>query len=41
MLATAFQLVYTFGFGVCMYLAMRVTGTIIAPILLHASHTTR
>jgi len=35
--ATAIQLVYTFGFGVCMYLAMRVTGTIIAPILLHAS----
>lgn len=35
--ATAFQLVYTFAFGVCMYLAMRVTGTIIAPILLHAS----
>lgn len=37
LLATAFQLVYTFAFGVCMYLAMRVTGTIIAPILLHAS----
>ncbi|MEV7800176.1 CPBP family intramembrane glutamic endopeptidase [Microbacterium foliorum] len=37
LLATAFQLVYTFGFGVCMYLAMRVTGTIVAPILLHAS----
>lgn len=37
LLATAIQLVYTFGFGVCMYLAMRVTGTIIAPILLHAS----
>ena len=35
--ATAFQLVYTFAFGICMYLAMRVTGTIIAPILLHAS----
>ena len=35
--ATAFQLVYTFAFGVCMYLAMRVTGTIVAPILLHAS----
>ena len=34
---TLFQLVYTFAFGVCMYLAMRVTGTIIAPILLHAS----
>lgn len=35
--ATLLQLVYTFAFGVCMYLAMRVTGTIIAPILLHAS----
>lgn len=36
-LATAIQLLYTFAFGICMYLAMRVTGTIIAPILLHAS----
>ncbi|CAH0242499.1 hypothetical protein SRABI76_03038 [Microbacterium oxydans] len=35
--STAFQLVYTFFFGILMYLAMRVTGTIIAPILLHAS----
>ena len=35
--ATMFQIVYTFAFGICMYLAMRVTGTIIAPILLHAS----
>ncbi|PRB16097.1 CPBP family intramembrane glutamic endopeptidase [Microbacterium sp. MYb62] len=35
--ATAFQLVYTFAFGILMYLALRVTGTIIAPILLHAS----
>lgn len=35
--ATAIQLVYTFAFGVCMYLAMRLTGTILAPILLHAS----
>jgi membrane protease YdiL (CAAX protease family) len=35
--ATAFQVVYTFAFGICMYLALRVTGTIIAPILLHAS----
>lgn len=34
---TAFQLVYTFAFGILMYLALRVTGTIIAPILLHAS----
>lgn len=35
--ATLLQLVYTFAFGICMYLAMRVTGTIVAPILLHAS----
>ena len=27
--------VYTFGFGMCMYLAMRVTGTIWAAIVLH------
>ena len=37
LLATTIQIVYTFAFGICMYLAMRVTGTIIAPILLHAS----
>lgn len=35
--ATALQLLYTFFFGICMYLALRVTGTILAPILLHAS----
>ncbi|WP_419817137.1 CPBP family intramembrane glutamic endopeptidase [Glaciibacter flavus] len=35
--ATLLQLVYTFFFGICMYLAMRVTGTLVAPILLHAS----
>lgn len=34
---TLVQLVYTFFFGICMYLALRVTRTIIAPILLHAS----
>ena len=34
---TLIQLVYTFFFGILMYLAMRVTRTIIAPILLHAS----
>lgn len=28
--------VYTFGFGVCMYLAMRLTGTIWSAIALHA-----
>lgn len=37
LLATAFQIVYTFAFGILMYFALRVTGTIIAPILLHAS----
>lgn len=36
-LATGIQLLYTFAFGICMYLALRVTGTLIAPILLHAS----
>lgn len=35
--ATALQVVYTFFFGVCMYLALRVTGTLWGPILLHAS----
>jgi hypothetical protein len=28
--------VYTFGFGACMYLTMRVTRTIWAAVLLHA-----
>jgi len=37
LLTTAIQVLYTFAFGICMYLALRVTGTIIAPILLHAS----
>lgn len=37
LLPTLIQLVYTFGFGICMYLALRLTGTLIAPILLHAS----
>jgi len=35
--ATLVQLVYTFAFGLCMYLTLRVTGNIIWPILLHAS----
>lgn len=35
--ATLLQLVYTFAFGLCMYLTLRVTGHIIWPILLHAS----
>ncbi|MCT1364089.1 MULTISPECIES: CPBP family intramembrane glutamic endopeptidase [unclassified Microbacterium] len=34
---TASQVVYTFAFGICMYLALRVTRTIWGPILLHAS----
>ena len=36
-LATGFQVVYTFFFGICMYLTLRVTGNLIWPILLHAS----
>lgn len=35
--ATLLQLLYTFAFGICMYLALRVTGNLIWPILLHAS----
>lgn len=34
---TATQVVYTFGFGVIMYLTLRVTGRLIWPILIHAS----
>lgn len=34
---TLLQLGYTFAFGLCMYLALRVTGNLIWPILLHAS----
>ncbi|MFC8040903.1 CPBP family intramembrane glutamic endopeptidase [Paenarthrobacter sp. NPDC057355] len=34
---TLFQLLYTFAFGICMYLAYRLTGRLIVPILLHAS----
>ncbi|MGF6823972.1 membrane protease YdiL (CAAX protease family) [Microbacterium sp. ZKA21] len=34
---TLIQLVYTFAFGICMYLALRVTGSIIWPMLLHAT----
>lgn len=34
---TLLQMVYTFFFGFCMYLSLRVTRTIVAPILLHAS----
>ena len=35
--ATAFQVVYTFAFGILMYLTLRVTGSLVWPILLHAS----
>ncbi|TDP91515.1 CAAX prenyl protease-like protein [Leucobacter luti] len=34
---TLFQVGYTFAFGLCMYLALRVTGNLIWPILLHAT----
>lgn len=34
---TAAQVVYTFFFGIIMYLALRLTGRLIWPILLHAS----
>ncbi|MCW3493046.1 CPBP family intramembrane glutamic endopeptidase [Microbacterium sp. SSM24] len=34
---TLLQIVYTFFFGICMYLILRVTRTLIAPILVHAS----
>jgi len=37
LLATLFQLVYTFAFGILMYLSLRVTGNLIWPILLHAT----
>ncbi|MFF2050421.1 CPBP family intramembrane glutamic endopeptidase [Leifsonia sp. NPDC058194] len=35
--AVAFTVVYTFAFGLVMYAALRVTGNLIWPILLHAS----
>jgi len=37
LLPTLIQLVYTFAFGILMYLSLRVTGNLIWPILLHAS----
>jgi membrane protease YdiL (CAAX protease family) len=37
LVATLVQVPYTFGFGVLMYLALRVTGNLIWPILLHAA----
>ncbi|WP_258142468.1 CPBP family intramembrane glutamic endopeptidase [Arthrobacter sp. MYb227] len=35
--ATALQVVYTFAFGICMYLTLRVTGNLMWPVLLHAT----
>ena len=37
LLPTLIQLVYTFSFGILMYLSLRVTGNLIWPILLHAT----
>lgn len=37
LIPTLLQLLYTFAFGICMYLALRVTGSLIVPILLHAT----
>ncbi|WP_104089932.1 CPBP family intramembrane glutamic endopeptidase [Arthrobacter sp. GMC3] len=37
LLPTLIQLGYTFAFGILMYLALRVTGNLIWPVLLHAS----
>ncbi|MFS0893872.1 CPBP family intramembrane glutamic endopeptidase [Microbacterium sp. 179-I 3D3 NHS] len=34
---TLLQIVYTFFFGICMFLILRVTRTLIAPMLVHAS----
>jgi membrane protease YdiL (CAAX protease family) len=34
---TLIQVGYTFAFGICMYLSLRITGNIIWPILLHAT----
>lgn len=37
-LTVAFTVVYTFGFGICMYLTLRVTGNLIWPMLVHAMY---
>jgi membrane protease YdiL (CAAX protease family) len=37
LVTTLQQVVYTFFFGLCMYLALRVTGNLVWPILLHAT----
>ena len=36
-LTVAITVLYTFAFGVCMYLTLRVTGNLVWPILLHAT----
>ena len=36
-LAMLLEVLYTFAFGICMYLILRVTRTLIAPMLVHAS----
>lgn len=36
-LAVGVTVLYTFGFGAMMYLAMRLTGSVIVPMLLHAA----
>ena len=37
LVTTLAQVVYTFAFGIMMYLALRVTGNLVWPILIHAS----
>lgn len=37
LLATGIQLLYTFAFGICMYLALRVGGSLWWPILIHGT----
>ena len=37
-LTVAFTVVYTFGFGICMYLTLRATGNLIWPMLVHAMY---
>jgi len=37
LLPTLFQIGYTFAFGILMYLALRVTGNLLWPVLLHAT----
>lgn len=37
-LTVALTMVYTFGFGICMYLTLRATGNLLWPILLHGMY---